>query len=90
MHPVATSPSGGPVVFYWLKRANRTVTLEFKEAGLKAAVFGQTSGRVNFDPRSGWDEVHFQLPADLIREGANRITLTGRYAAFHYWFYQQP
>ncbi len=67
---------------------NRTVTLEFKEAGLKAAVFGQTCGRVNFDPRSGWDEVHFQLPADLIREGENRITLTGRYAAFQYWFYQ--
>lgn len=32
VHPVATSPSGGPVVFYWLKRANRTVTLEFLDA----------------------------------------------------------
>jgi photosystem II stability/assembly factor-like uncharacterized protein len=29
VHPVATSPSGGPVVSYWLKRPNRDVTLEF-------------------------------------------------------------
>jgi hypothetical protein len=67
---------------------SRTVTLEFKEAGLKAALFDQTCGRVNFDPGSGWDEVHFQLPADLVREGRNRITLTGRYASFQYWFFQ--
>jgi len=33
IHPVAVSPSGGPVVFYWLKRPNRTVTLEFLDAG---------------------------------------------------------
>jgi hypothetical protein len=32
VHPVATSPSGGPVVFYWLKRPNRTVTVEFLDA----------------------------------------------------------
>ena len=32
VHPVATSPSGGPVVFYWLKRPNRTITLEFLDA----------------------------------------------------------
>jgi photosystem II stability/assembly factor-like uncharacterized protein len=32
VRPVATSPSGGPVVFYWLKRPNRTVTLEFLDA----------------------------------------------------------
>jgi photosystem II stability/assembly factor-like uncharacterized protein len=32
IRPVATSPAGGPVVFYWLKRPNRTVTLEFLDA----------------------------------------------------------
>ena len=32
VRPVATSPSGGPAVFYWLKRPNRTVTLEFLDA----------------------------------------------------------
>ena len=29
VHPVAQSPSGGPVVNYWLKRAGRAVTLQF-------------------------------------------------------------
>ncbi len=33
VHPVASSPAGGPGVFYWLKRPNRTVTLEFLDAG---------------------------------------------------------
>jgi len=32
VRPVAVSPAGGPVVFYWLKRPNRTVTLEFLDA----------------------------------------------------------
>ena len=32
VRPVATSPAGGPMVFYWLKRPNRTVTLEFLDA----------------------------------------------------------
>jgi hypothetical protein len=32
VRPVAASPSGGPVVFYWLKRPNRTVTLELLDA----------------------------------------------------------
>ncbi|MEO8622139.1 MAG: glycosyl hydrolase [bacterium] len=32
VHPVAASPAGGPVVNYWLKRANREVVLEFMDA----------------------------------------------------------
>ncbi|MEO7456238.1 MAG: glycosyl hydrolase [Gemmatimonadaceae bacterium] len=32
VHPVAASPSGGPVVNYWLKRAGREVVLEFMDA----------------------------------------------------------
>jgi photosystem II stability/assembly factor-like uncharacterized protein len=32
VHPVATSPSGGPVVHYWLKRAGREVRLDFLDA----------------------------------------------------------
>jgi photosystem II stability/assembly factor-like uncharacterized protein len=32
VHPVATSPAGGPVVHYWLKRAGHEVTLEFLDA----------------------------------------------------------
>jgi photosystem II stability/assembly factor-like uncharacterized protein len=35
VHPVAASPSGGPTVHYWLKRPNRTVTLEFNDANGK-------------------------------------------------------
>ncbi len=32
VHPTASSPSGGPVVNYWLKRADREVTLQFLDA----------------------------------------------------------
>ena len=32
VHPVATSPTGGPSIQYWLARANRDVTLEFRDA----------------------------------------------------------
>jgi photosystem II stability/assembly factor-like uncharacterized protein len=43
VHPVATSPAGGPVVFYWLKRPNRTITLEFLDA--KGALIRAFSSR---------------------------------------------
>ena len=32
VHPVASSPSGGPVVNFWLKHANHEVVLEFLDA----------------------------------------------------------
>jgi photosystem II stability/assembly factor-like uncharacterized protein len=32
VHPIAASPTGGPVANYWLKRANREVVLEFMDA----------------------------------------------------------
>ena len=32
VHPVAASPTGGPVVSYWLKRPSREVVLEFMDA----------------------------------------------------------
>ena len=32
VHPVATSPTGGPVVHYWLKRPGREAVLEFMDA----------------------------------------------------------
>jgi hypothetical protein len=30
----------------------------------------------------------FRIPAALVAEGRTRISLSGRYAAFQYWFYQ--
>ena len=32
VHPIAASPTGGPVVSYWLKRPSREVVLEFMDA----------------------------------------------------------
>ena len=32
VHPIASSPAGGPVASYWLKRPNREVVLEFMDA----------------------------------------------------------
>ena len=32
VHPIATSPSGGPVIHYWLKKPGHEVTLQFLDA----------------------------------------------------------
>ncbi len=65
-----------------------TVGLQFPEAGLTVEVEGTSAGRWSFRPRPGWDEQLFRIPAALVAEDRTRITLSGRYAAFQYWFYQ--
>jgi hypothetical protein len=62
--------------------------LEFPEAGVRLQVGDQALERWSFRPRPGWDEVVLRVPGALLAAGKTRLTFAGRYAAFHYWFYQ--
>jgi hypothetical protein len=64
--------------------------LEIPEAGIVLHVEGKTVGKVGFRPRPGWDEQVFRVTADRVQEGHTRLTLSGRYASFYYWFFQPP
>jgi len=60
----------------------------FAEAGMVVEAAGVTSARFQFRPRPGWDEYVFRIPGGFLKEGSTRLTLSGRYASFFYWFYQ--
>ena len=62
--------------------------IDIAEAGIIVDTAGQTSARVAFRPRPGWDERSFRIPGRFLSDGSTSITLAGRYAAFYYWFYQ--
>lgn len=64
--------------------------LEIREAGIVLRVEGTTVGKVAFHPRPGWDEQVLRVTADRVQEGHTRLTLSGRYASYYYWFFQQP
>lgn len=64
------------------------VGIEFPEAGIVFRAGSQIAGRLSFRPRSGWDERVFRVPGALVGEGHTRLTLSGRYASFYYWFFQ--
>ena len=62
--------------------------VEIAEAGIVVDTGGQVSSRVTFRPRPGWDERSFRIPGRFLSEGTTAITMSGRYAAFFYWFFQ--
>jgi hypothetical protein len=64
--------------------------LEIREAGIVLRVEGQTVGKVAFHPRPGWDEQVLRVAADRVQQGHTRLTLSGRYASYYYWFFQPP
>ena len=49
---------------------------------------GARSARVTLANAPGWNEHVIRVPADAVGEGETALELRGRYAAFHYWFYQ--
>lgn len=67
---------------------NGQLPLEIAEAGIVLQADGADVTRLAFRPRAGWDEVVFRVPASSIRHERTRLTLTGRYAAYYYWFFQ--
>ena len=62
--------------------------IAFAEAGMIVQSAGITTARIQFRPRDGWDEYLFRIPGGFLKEGRTRLTLSGRYASFFYWFYQ--
>jgi hypothetical protein len=62
--------------------------IEIPEAGIVVEAEGEPTQRVSFRPRPGWEEVVFRIPGGFLRDGETRLELTGRYAAFFYWFFQ--
>jgi hypothetical protein len=67
---------------------NGELALAIAEAGIVLSVDGETVTQLAFRPRGGWDEVVFRVPASLMRRERSRLELKGRYAAYHYWFFQ--
>ena len=49
---------------------------------------GREVARLALRNAPGWNEHLFRVPAEAVGEGFTSLELRGRYAAFHYWFYQ--
>jgi hypothetical protein len=64
------------------------VPVDVPEAGLVVRAGGREVLRLALANRPGWNEHAFRLPAEAVGEGTTDLEITGRYAAFQYWFYQ--
>jgi len=61
---------------------------EIAQARLAVTADGEPAGDWTFAPRSGWDERVFRIAGSAIRRERPRLVFSGRYAAYHYWFFQ--
>jgi hypothetical protein len=66
----------------------RAEPLQFVEAEVQVRVDGQPAAQGRFRPGEGWDEMLILVPAAAITRHRPRIEISGRYAAYRYWFYQ--
>ncbi len=64
------------------------VPVEVSEMGIVVRAHGREVARLALPNRPGWNEHVFRLPVEAVSEGKTDLALSGRYAAFHYWFYQ--
>ncbi len=56
--------------------------------GLVVHAAGRDVAKLVADNAPGWNEHVLRVPQDAVGEGFTQLQLDGRYAAFHYWFYQ--
>jgi hypothetical protein len=56
--------------------------------GIVVRAEGREVARLGAANAPGWNEHVVRVPADAVSEGVTRLELDGRYAVFHYWFYQ--
>jgi hypothetical protein len=68
--------------------ASSLQALQIPEARLTLLASGQAAGHLLFRPEAGWTEIAFKVPAAAVGDGQTELRLEGRYASFHYWFYQ--
>jgi 4-amino-4-deoxy-L-arabinose transferase-like glycosyltransferase len=86
---VVVMRSRSPVVVRALRaQGGLTVPVEVRGMGIVVRAGGREVARFEFANGTGWNEHVFRLPAEAVSEGATDLALSGRYAAFHYWFYQ--
>jgi hypothetical protein len=64
------------------------VPVDVAGMGIVVRAGGREVARLALANRPGWNEHVFRVPADAVSEGPTELTLSGRYASFHYWFYQ--
>jgi hypothetical protein len=62
--------------------------VEVAEMGILLRAGGREVARLALPNRPGWNEHVFRVPAELVSDGTTDLVLSGRYVAFHYWFYQ--
>ena len=62
--------------------------VDVPEMGIVVRAGGREVARLALPNRPGWNEHVFRVPAEAVSEGTTDLVLSGRYAAFHYWFYQ--
>jgi len=63
-------------------------SLDVAQMGIRVRAGGRDAGRLVLANRAGWNEHVFRVPKEAVSEGSTRVELSGRYVAFHYWFYQ--
>ena len=63
--------------------------MAFPEAAMSVRVDGAARrAGSRSSRRTGWSDVVLRVPADRIAGDAHALEISGRYAAFRYWFYQ--
>jgi hypothetical protein len=79
-----------PVVPVVVLRAGATTTqtLHVVESEIAVTADDRPAGRTRFRPTGGWDEAVIRVPAALVTRDRTRLELSGRYAAYRYWFFQ--
>jgi hypothetical protein len=70
-------------------QGGQAVPVELAETAIVVRAGGRAAVRVALPNLPGWNEHVFRLPAGSITGETTDLELSGRYAAFHYWFYQQ-
>jgi hypothetical protein len=81
--------SRSPVVARSLRaQGSVAVPLEVPGMGIVLRAGGREVARLALANRPGWNEHVIRVPAEAVSEGATDLALSGRYVAFHYWFYQ--
>ena len=69
-------------------RGGVTTPVEVPEMGIVVRAGGREVARLALPNRPGWNEHVFRVPPEAVSEGTTDLVLSGRYDAFHYWFYQ--
>ena len=69
-------------------RGGLAVPVELDETSLVVRAGGGVPLRLALPNRPGWNEHVFRVPAESVVSETTALRLSGRYAAFHYWFYQ--